>query len=78
MEKKIYAIFVAGGSGQRMGTSTPKQFLDLAGRPVLIRTLQRFLEAIPDLQVLTVLPIFSNKTFFVIRTVHIRNRISKC
>ena len=56
MEKKIYAIFVAGGSGQRMGTSTPKQFLDLAGRPVLIRTLQRFLEAIPDLQVLTVLP----------------------
>lgn len=56
MEKKIYAIFVAGGSGLRMGTATPKQFLELAGKPVLLRTLQRFLEAISELQVLTVLP----------------------
>ncbi|MGM9788571.1 MAG: 2-C-methyl-D-erythritol 4-phosphate cytidylyltransferase [Candidatus Cryptobacteroides sp.] len=56
MEKKVYAIFVAGGSGQRMGSSTPKQFLDLAGRPVLLRTLERFIAALPDLHVITVLP----------------------
>ncbi|MCY4352982.1 MAG: 2-C-methyl-D-erythritol 4-phosphate cytidylyltransferase, partial [Gemmatimonadetes bacterium] len=34
-----YAIILAAGSGKRMGTHIPKQFLDLAGRPVLAWTL---------------------------------------
>jgi 2-C-methyl-D-erythritol 4-phosphate cytidylyltransferase/2-C-methyl-D-erythritol 2,4-cyclodiphosphate synthase len=33
------AIIVAGGAGRRMGTDTPKQFLPLAGRSLLDRTL---------------------------------------
>ncbi|MFD2787164.1 2-C-methyl-D-erythritol 4-phosphate cytidylyltransferase [Hymenobacter rubripertinctus] len=37
-----YAIIVAGGSGTRMGTDRPKQFLELAGEPVLLHTLRRF------------------------------------
>lgn len=56
MERKLYAVFVAGGSGTRMGSSTPKQFLDLGGIPVLQRTISRFLEACPDAKVITVLP----------------------
>nr|GFD19954.1 hypothetical protein [Tanacetum cinerariifolium] len=39
-----YAIIVAGGSGQRMGADRPKQFLLLAGEPVLLHTLRRFAE----------------------------------
>ena len=37
-----YAIILAAGSGKRMGTHIPKQFLDLAGRPVLAWTLTAF------------------------------------
>ena len=55
--RKVYAIFVAGGSGTRMGTVTPKQFIELNGIPVLQRTIARFYECIPDLNVITVLPL---------------------
>ena len=37
------ALIVAGGSGQRLGAERPKQYLDLAGRPVLRRTVEAFL-----------------------------------
>lgn len=56
MLRKIYGIFVAGGSGTRMGGEVPKQFLLLDGRPILQRTIERFLEAEPELKVITVLP----------------------
>ena len=40
---KIYALLVAGGKGTRMGnTEKPKQFLELAGKPILIHTAERF------------------------------------
>ncbi len=39
-----------------MGTVTPKQFIELNGIPVLQRTIARFYECIPDLNVITVLP----------------------
>ena len=38
----LYVVIVAGGSGKRMGAETPKQFLELAGRPVLMHTIERF------------------------------------
>ena len=56
MRRNIYGIFVAGGSGTRMGGDVPKQFLLLDGRPILQCTIERFLEAEPDLKVITVLP----------------------
>ena len=56
MRRKIYGIFVAGGSGTRMGGELPKQFLPLDGRPILQCTIERFLEAEPDMKVITVLP----------------------
>lgn len=56
MGRKKYVVFVAGGSGTRMGAQVPKQFLLLDGVPVLQRTLGRFAEACPDATLITVLP----------------------
>jgi len=53
---KKFAIIVAGGAGLRMGASVPKQFLPLFGRPVLWYTLQTFLSAYDDLEIVLVLP----------------------
>lgn len=35
-------IIVAGGSGSRFGSAVPKQFLELVGKPVLMRTIDAF------------------------------------
>jgi 2-C-methyl-D-erythritol 4-phosphate cytidylyltransferase len=53
--KKV-AIIVAGGSGQRMGSAIPKQFLSLNRKPLLAYTITTFLNAYSDLQVILVLP----------------------
>jgi 2-C-methyl-D-erythritol 4-phosphate cytidylyltransferase len=50
-----FAIIVAGGSGLRMGSEIPKQFLPINGKPILIHTIEAFLQ-IPNLQVILVLP----------------------
>ena len=52
---KKYAVIVAGGSGRRMGTAIPKQFLLLHDKPVLYYTIKAFLEAFDDLQIILVL-----------------------
>jgi 2-C-methyl-D-erythritol 4-phosphate cytidylyltransferase len=39
---KKYLIIAAGGSGQRMASGMPKQFLPLAGKPLLMHTLEAF------------------------------------
>ncbi|HET9057419.1 MAG TPA: 2-C-methyl-D-erythritol 4-phosphate cytidylyltransferase [Chitinophagaceae bacterium] len=54
---KKYAVIVAGGIGKRMKTQTPKQFLLLRGKPVLYYTIQTFLNAYDDLQIILVLPL---------------------
>ncbi len=51
-----FALIVAGGSGTRMGADVPKQFLLLAGKPVLMHTLERFatcqcILVLPDSQI---------------------------
>ncbi|MDD5823281.1 MAG: IspD/TarI family cytidylyltransferase [Firmicutes bacterium] len=43
MSKNIVVIF-AGGSGVRMGSGTPKQFLEVNGKPIIIHTLELFEE----------------------------------
>lgn len=42
---KTTAIIVAAGTGSRFKSETPKQFLDLAGKPLIERTLERFQNA---------------------------------
>ncbi len=51
-----YIIIVAGGKGLRMGGDVPKQFLSVAGRPILMRTIERFRSALETLRIILVLP----------------------
>jgi 2-C-methyl-D-erythritol 4-phosphate cytidylyltransferase len=53
---KKFAVIVAGGSGLRMGATSPKQFLLLKGKPLLRHTIDAFLDAYNDMQVIVVLP----------------------
>ena len=49
-------VIVAGGKGLRMGTAVPKQFLLLAGRPVLMHTIEVFHNFDAEMQIIVVLP----------------------
>jgi 2-C-methyl-D-erythritol 4-phosphate cytidylyltransferase len=53
---KLYAVIVAGGSGKRMGADIPKQFLELAGKPVLMHTIEKFKTFDDSMEIVTVLP----------------------
>ena len=52
---KYYAIIVAGGSGNRMQTETPKQFLLLKNLPVLMHTIKAFAQSSTQPKILLVL-----------------------
>jgi len=39
-----YVIIVAGGTGSRMQTEVPKQFLELCGKPILMHSINAFAE----------------------------------
>ena len=52
----LYVVIVAAGSGKRMGAEIPKQFLELAGRPVLMHTIERFKSFNDAIEIITVLP----------------------
>ena len=51
-----YAIIVAGGTGSRMGSNLPKQFMLLKDKPVLYYSIKTFLDAYDDLEIILVLP----------------------
>jgi len=50
------AIITAGGSGTRMGSILPKQFLTLNQQPILGYTIRAFIEAYQDISIILVLP----------------------
>lgn len=54
--ERIGIIIVAGGNGNRMGTSRPKQFLLLDGLPILARTINTFAATLPAAPLIVVLP----------------------
>lgn len=53
---KNYVVIVAGGSGSRMQTDQPKQFLELKGRPMLMHTIDAFANCGQDMNIILVLP----------------------
>jgi 2-C-methyl-D-erythritol 4-phosphate cytidylyltransferase len=53
---KNYAIIVAGGSGSRMQSALPKQFLLLNGLPVLMHTIKAFEQTSVKPDIILVLP----------------------
>jgi 2-C-methyl-D-erythritol 4-phosphate cytidylyltransferase len=56
MSLQKYALIVAGGSGSRMNSELPKQFLPVGGIPVLVHTLKRFADYSSDIKIILVLP----------------------
>lgn len=52
-----YAVIVAGGTGTRMQSNVPKQFIELEGKPVLWHTINTFLITYPDFHLILVVPV---------------------
>lgn len=53
---KKYVIIVAGGKGERMNAGIPKQFLLLKGKPILMHTIEAFLNYDQAIKIVLVLP----------------------
>lgn len=54
--KQAVAVIVAGGQGARMQNAIPKQFLPINGKPVLYHTINAFVQAMPTIKIVLVLP----------------------
>ncbi len=53
---KKYAVLVAGGNGSRMKSDVPKQFMLLKNKPLLVYTIESFLQADVEINIILVLP----------------------
>lgn len=51
-----FAVIVAGGSGVRMGTAIPKQFLLINNKPLIYYSIKAFIDAFDDVEIIVVLP----------------------
>lgn len=51
----VRVIIVAAGSGSRFGSDLPKQYCLLAGRPVLMHTIEAFRRALPEAEIILVI-----------------------
>jgi len=56
MPDNKYALIVAGGKGSRMDSQIPKQFMSLAGKPVLMRAIEAFYRFSPGMRIIVALP----------------------
>ncbi|GAB3639474.1 2-C-methyl-D-erythritol 4-phosphate cytidylyltransferase [Spirosoma arcticum] len=66
----LFAIIVAGGSGNRMKSDVPKQFLLLNGKPIVQHTLEQFLSVTPTPQLILVLPARDRTTWETLSQQH--------
>jgi 2-C-methyl-D-erythritol 4-phosphate cytidylyltransferase len=53
---KKFAIITGGGTGERMNSSLPKQFIQINGKEIIFHTIDAFLKADPSIEVLVTLP----------------------
>ncbi len=68
---KKYAVIVAGGSGSRMRSELPKQFLTLGNEPVIARTIRKF-QAYAD-QIVVVVPEARMELWLQLKNVYFPN-----
>jgi 2-C-methyl-D-erythritol 4-phosphate cytidylyltransferase len=71
------AIIVAAGSGLRIGSDRPKQFLEIHGKPVIIHTLERFERCAAVDEVILVVPESDADTFGLVAESFSINKIKK-
>ena len=77
LTSKHTILIVAGGRGTRMGGPQPKQFLELAGRPVLIHTLEAFDRWDASARLIVVLPEDQIDTWKRLCEAHVFGRIHR-
>lgn len=53
---ELNVIIVAGGIGKRMQTETPKQFLTISNKPILLHTIEKFYHFSNEINIIVVLP----------------------
>lgn len=53
---KKYVLLVGGGSGSRMGTEIPKQFIPILGKPIIMHAIERFYEYSMHCNIIAVIP----------------------
>jgi len=63
-------VIVAGGSGKRMQSSLPKQYMDLMGRPLILYTIEQFLQFDQQIRVVLVMASEHRKIWDDISTSH--------
>ena len=64
------AIIAAAGQGTRLGGGRPKQFLELAGFPIIIHTLKRFEQCAEIQEIIVVLPAEDTANFLALAGEH--------
>lgn len=77
LTSKHTILIVAGGRGTRMGGPQPKQFLELAGRPVLMHTLKAFDRWDASARLIVVLPEDQIETWKRLCEAHVFGRIHR-
>lgn len=77
MYSKKIAIIVAGGTGQRMGSVVPKQFIEVEGKPILLHTIDQFVAAFADIEFVIVLPEgYIEEGNVLLNNSHISNKVA--
>ena len=56
MSKQKIAIIVAGGKGERMNATIPKQFIEISGKPIVMHTIEAFLKYDKNIEIILVIP----------------------
>lgn len=56
MKNIVYVIITAGGTGRRMGDPLAKQFLEIDGKPILLKTIDMFRNLSFKTEIILVLP----------------------
>lgn len=70
MSNNKWVIIVAGGSGSRMGSEIPKQFIKLGGLPILMHTITKFYCFDNQINIITVLPKYQIETWLKLVAQH--------
>jgi 2-C-methyl-D-erythritol 4-phosphate cytidylyltransferase len=77
MYSKKIAIIVAGGTGQRMGSVVPKQFLEVEGKTILLHTIDQFVAAFSDIDLVIVLPAtYIEEGKILLKNSNIKNKVA--
>ena len=63
---RVHALVLAGGSGDRFGAEMPKQFVRLAGEPILLRSIRAIAAAGIDQLIVVTHPSWLEETHALI------------